>query len=245
MPLGGRRVILLAPGPGLGGEAEGAAQHEAWESVLALARALLAAGADVSVEGDPYASLLVGLIAEEFLEPQAAEGRRREVSDARTDSRESTRVILRPLLEQDERLEQAFDTLSRSGVVRYERGSPESSEERPASVVALVAIGSRVARASNAVRRRRQYPNSIFITVPTDAFERTAADDVDSDIGREIRQIAEQRVTEATAEWRRRRTQRERDTPVDARFDTEDQWTKRIPHELYAQLIVDALLRRF
>lgn len=245
LPLGGRRVILLAPGPGLGGALEGAAQHEAWEAVIALARALLAAGADVSVEGDPYASLLVGLIAEEFLEPPAAEGRRREITDARVDSHQAARVILRPLLEQDERLEQAFDTLSRSGVVHYERGTPESSEATPASIIAVIAIGSSVARSSSVAQRRGQYPDALFITVPTDDGERTALAKFDSDVGLEVRRMAEQRVAEARAAWRSRREQRERDTPHDARFDAEDRWTERIPHGLYAQLIVDVLLRRF
>ena len=66
----------------------------------------------------------------------------------------------------------------------------------------------------------------------------------DSDVGREVRRMAEQQVAESRSAWRDHREQRQRDTPFGACFDGEDRWTERIPHGLYAQLIVDVLLRR-
>jgi hypothetical protein len=245
LPLRGVRVLLLAPGPSLGGRPESPdAQQEVWEGILAAARAVLAAGGSIEVEGDVYAGLLVGLVAEEYLERAPAEGERSEATTARPESRAEARVTLRVDSEPDLPFESSVRPLIELGLVRVE--TDRGAQEVPASlqVDAVVAFGESASRSSQAVLRRRGRRNTLLLTMPITPDERRRRSGVVSNDGRAIVDAAERAVEQARASWRERRAsdQERLESPVDHGF-REDRWLDQIPHALYAQLLIERLLR--
>ena len=205
LPLNGRRVVLLAPGPSLGGRLESPEEQlEAWEGILALARAVLAAGGSIEVEGDPYAGLLVGLVAGEFLERAPAEGARSEPTSARTESPDAARVIVRARSDEDELIQAAMQGLTESGLVRLEGdGEGDRPIEDRMPVDAVVAIGDAASRSSRGRFRRERDPNTLSITIPTTGISHRRSNELDSARGRRVLDEAEKAVTEARAGWRR------------------------------------------
>jgi hypothetical protein len=241
MPLGNRRILLLAPGPAVGGRPESSEEQlEAWEGVIATARAVFAAGGSVEVEGDPYAGLLVGLVAGEFLERAPAEGERSEPTAARPESPRTARVIVRTVRGQDETIQEGLRGLSESGIVRLETGL---ERETSMPLDAVVAFGDAAANASFDLVRQRA-GNALRITIPLTAAARQRRSDFDSPEGRGVLEAAEEAVDAARTQWRERRaSDRERGNPPEELGFADDRWTERIPHGLYAQILVERLER--
>jgi hypothetical protein len=198
------------------------------------------------VEGDPYAAFLVGLVAGEFLEPSPAEGERPATTASRAQSRDEARVTIRVDRYPDLSSDDVLQPLIALGVIRVEGGDETPAVPSSLPVDAVVAFGEAAFRFSRDLLRRRGRSNTISIIMPIVADERHRRSDDDSNDGRSILDAAEEAVAQARAAWREQRaSDRSLDAerrPVDYGF-AEDSWLDWIPHALYAQLLIERLLR--
>jgi hypothetical protein len=171
------------------------------------------------------------------------QGERSDATASRPESRTEARVTVHVDSEPDLPIEDSVRPLIESGLVRVETDE-DARDVSLLPVDAIVAFGETAFRSSRAVLQRRGRQGTISLIMPITADERQRQSDVGSNDGRAILDAAEKAVAQARADWRERRTSdRERlGSPEDHGF-ADDRWLDQIPHALYAQLLIERLLR--